>query len=85
MEEANQLSQLDRDILAFERQWWTYAGAKDGAVRERFDLDMVSYQQVVNRLIDRESALAFDPTLVRRLRRMRSQRQQQRSVRRLGA
>nr|WP_284288396.1 DUF3263 domain-containing protein [Angustibacter aerolatus] len=28
------LSERDREILAFERQWWKYAGAKEQAVRE---------------------------------------------------
>jgi hypothetical protein len=42
------------------------------------------YYQVLNALIDSESALAFDPMLVKRLRRMRAERQKQRSARRLG-
>ena len=31
------LSDRDRDILEFERHWWKYAGAKETAVREKFD------------------------------------------------
>jgi Protein of unknown function (DUF3263) len=42
------------------------------------------YYQVLNALIDRPEALAFDPLLVKRLRRLRSARQRQRSARRLG-
>ena len=78
------LSDRDREILEFERQWWKYAGAKETAVREKFDMSSTRYYQVLNALIDRPEALAADPLLVRRLRRLRSQRQRQRSARRLG-
>jgi hypothetical protein len=74
----------EREILAFERQWWKYAGAKEQAVRELFDLSSTRYYQVLNALIDRGDALAFDPMLVKRLRRMRQSRQRARSARRLG-
>ncbi|MEQ6900223.1 DUF3263 domain-containing protein [Nocardioides sp. YIM 152588] len=81
---AEGLSERDSEILAFERQWWKYAGAKESAVREKFDMSSTRYYQVLNALIDRPEALAADPLLVRRLRRLRSQRQRQRSARRLG-
>jgi hypothetical protein len=42
------------------------------------------YYQVLNALIDTPSALAADPMLVKRLRRLRATRQRQRSARRLG-
>jgi hypothetical protein len=78
------LSERDQDILAFERQWWKYAGAKEAAVREQFDMSSTRYYQVLNALIDRPEALEHDPLLVRRLRRLRAARQRQRSARRLG-
>ena len=81
---ASQLSARDQEILAFERQWWKYAGAKEQAIRELFDMSATRYYQVLNALIDREDALAFDPLLVKRLRRLRDQRQRSRSARRLG-
>ena len=37
------LSDRDRDILEFERQWWKYAGAKETAVREKFDMSSTRY------------------------------------------
>jgi len=82
---AEALSERDRAILAFERQWWKYAGAKETAVRELFDLSATRYYQVLNTLIDNPDALAADPLLVKRLRRMRDERQRARSARRLGA
>jgi len=81
---ASQLSARDQEILAFERQWWKYAGAKEQAVREQFDMSSTRYYQVLNALIDRPEALAFDPLLVRRLRRLRATRQRAPSARRLG-
>jgi hypothetical protein len=78
------LSRRDRDILAFERQWWQYAGLKEQAIKEMFDLSPTRYYQVLNNVIDNPAALAEDPLLVRRLRRLRSTRQKTRSARRLG-
>ena len=80
----DQLDRRDREILAFERQWWKYAGAKESAIRELFDMSATRYYQVLNALIDRPDALVFDPMLVKRLRRMRASRQRARSARRLG-
>lgn len=82
---AGSLNDRDRQILEFERQWWRYAGAKEQAIRELFDLSATRYYQALNALIDTPEALAADPMLVKRLRRMRSERQRSRSQRRLGA
>ncbi len=82
--DGGELTAREREILAFERQWWKYAGAKDQAVRELFDMSGTRYYQLLNALIDRPEALAHDPMLVKRLRRMRQTRQRARSARRLG-
>ena len=78
------LSERDTKILAFERQWWKYAGAKETAIKDLFDMSATRYYQVLNALIDRPDALVADPMLVKRLRRLRSTRQRSRSARRLG-
>lgn len=78
------LSERDQQVLGFERQWWKYAGAKEQAIRELFDMSATRYYQVLNALIDTPAALAFDPMLVKRLRRMRASRQRARTARRLG-
>ena len=78
------LSEREREILAFERQWWKYAGAKETAIRDLFDLSATRYYQTLNALIDRPEALVHDPMLVKRLRRLRTTRQRTRSARRLG-
>ncbi|MFA7324063.1 MAG: DUF3263 domain-containing protein [Candidatus Nanopelagicales bacterium] len=81
---GTELSDRDRSILEFERQWWKYAGAKEQAIRDLFDMSATRYYQILNGLIDQPSAMQLDPMLVKRLRRMRSSRQKARSARRLG-
>jgi len=81
---TGELGERDRAILEFERQWWKYAGAKEQAVRDLFDMSATRYYQVLNALIDRPEALVHDPMLVKRLRRLRASRQRARSARRLG-
>jgi hypothetical protein len=78
------LDERERAILDFEREWWKFAGAKEQAIRERFDLSPTRYYQILGSLMDREEALAYDPMLVKRLRRMRAARRRQRAARRLG-
>ena len=78
------LSEREHDVLAFERQWWKYAGAKEAAIKDLFGMSATRYYQVLNTLIDKPEALVADPMLVKRLRRLRSTRQRTRSARRLG-
>jgi hypothetical protein len=78
------LSDRDREIIGFERQWWKYAGSKETAIRELFDMSATRYYQVLNALIDNPAALEHDPMLIKRLRRLRASRQRARSARRLG-
>jgi hypothetical protein len=68
------LSQRERDILAFERQSWRHAGSKEQAIRDRFELSGTRYYQLLNALLDNPAALAHDPVLVGRLRRLRGSR-----------
>ncbi len=68
------LSDLETRILDFERSWWRYAGAKESAIKEFFDLTPARYYQLLNDLIDRDDALAASPILVKRLRRLREAR-----------
>ena len=81
---VGKLNARDAEILAFERQWWKFAGAKEQAIRDKFAMSATRYYQVLNALIDQPEALAHDPLLVKRLRRLRASRQRQRSAKRLG-
>ena len=72
------LTDRDRAILDFERSWWTEAGPKDTAIRERFELSGTRYYQLLTELLDDPEALDHDPLLVRRLRRVRERRRRAR-------
>lgn len=77
------LSERDRLILDFERQWWKHAGAKEQAIRAEFGLSAARYYQVLGVVIDAPLALAYDPMLVKRLQRMRDARAEARADRSL--
>ncbi|MFE9954826.1 DUF3263 domain-containing protein [Micromonospora sp. NPDC005299] len=72
--EADGLTERERQILAFEQQWWKHAGAKEQAIRDTFGLSATRYYQLLNALLDQPAALAAEPVLVGRLRRLRSSR-----------
>ena len=72
------LTERDKAILDFERTWWMEAGPKDLAIRERFELSGTRYYQLLTELLDDPDALAYDPLLVRRLRRVRERRRRAR-------
>ena len=78
------LGQRERGVLAFERQWWRHAGAKEEAIRREFGVGPTAYYQLLSRLIDDPAAIAHDPMLVKRLQRQRASRRRRRSGRRLG-
>ncbi|MFT8394834.1 DUF3263 domain-containing protein [Propionibacterium sp.] len=77
------LSERDVAILDFEKSWWMSRSSKEQEIRERFDMSAARYYQLLNTLIDQPSALARDPLLVKRLRRLREQRHKERSAHRL--
>jgi hypothetical protein len=72
------LSDRDRAILDFERSWWTEEGAKEAAIRQRFQLSPGRYYQVLGALLATPDAAAYDPLVVRRLRRQRVDRRRAR-------
>lgn len=73
------LTDLESRILDFEKNWWRFAGAKESAIKELFDLTPARYYQALNDLIDRPDALEAAPMLVKRLRRLREARMNARS------
>ena len=83
-EPAGPLGEGERAVLAFERQWWRHAGAKEEAIRRQFGVGPTAYYQLLSRLLDDPAALAYDPMLVKRLQRQRASRRRRRSGRRLS-
>ena len=68
------LSERDLAVLEMERRTFRRRGAKEQAVRDELDLSSTRYHQVLNALLDDPEALAADPVLVGRLRRLRAER-----------
>ena len=68
------LTERELQILDFEGKWWKHAGAKEQAIRDTFELSSTRYYQLLNGLLDNPAALAHDPVLIGRLRRLRSTR-----------
>ncbi len=74
------LTDRDRAILDFERGWWSETGSKQDAIKARLDLSATRYYQLLGGLVDSSAAEAYDPLVVRRLRRDRSLRRRSRWV-----
>lgn len=68
------LSERELAILDFERRWWRHAGAKEQAIRDTFGITATRYYQLLNGLLDNSAALAAEPVLIGRLRRLRATR-----------
>jgi hypothetical protein len=78
------LDERSRDVLDFEREAWKLTVTKQRAIRERFGFSPSRYHQLLHRIIDRPEAVAYDPMLVRRLRRVRAVRRRSRTASGLG-
>jgi hypothetical protein len=72
-----------RDVLDLERRWVVSGGSKARLIRQRLGMSPTRYHQVLVRAIDSPEALAYDPMLVRRLRRLREARRAARRPRTL--
>lgn len=72
------LSDDDRLILDFEQGWWLLDGSKEEEIRRRFNMSPSTYYRSLAELIDEPDALAYDPLLVRRLRKVREERRRAR-------
>jgi Protein of unknown function (DUF3263) len=66
------LTESQRAMLDFERQWWRQAGAKEQAIRETFAMTPTRYYQSLNALLDLPDALSYDAALIHRLQRLRT-------------
>jgi hypothetical protein len=72
------LTDRERAVLDLERSWWTEDGVKEVLVHERLGLSSTRYYALLNELLERDEALAYDPLVVRRLRRLRERRRKAR-------
>ncbi len=68
------LSDRDIAIIDFERTAWRLEDSKEAAIRTNFGLSPSRYYQIRNAILDTEEALQYDPLVILRLRRLRTQR-----------
>ena len=73
-----ELTERDREILEFERSWWTVDVPKDQQIQEKFQLSATRYHQILVELLDMPAAAIYDPLVIRRLQRQRDRRRQAR-------
>lgn len=71
-----ELTAQEREVLAFERTGWRSPDLKAQAIKETFGWSAARHEQYVSHVIDLPAALAYDPVLVNRLRRLRDTRRQ---------
>ncbi len=64
------MTEQETAILAFEGRWWRLAGHKEQAIRDELGFTTIRYYQLLVRLLDSPEALAAEPVLVNRLRRL---------------
>jgi hypothetical protein len=72
------LTDRERAILDFERTWWSEPGPKAASIQARMGLSPARYYQLLAALIGSADAAAYDPLVVRRLRKMRANRRRAR-------
>lgn len=72
------LTDRDRAILDLERTWWSEPGSKGAAIQARIGLSPARYYQLLAALIGSPEAAAYDPLVVRRLRKLRANRRRAR-------
>jgi hypothetical protein len=65
------LSDRDRAILDFERDWWLEPGTKEAAIRVRLDLSPSRYRELLYGIVDDPESMDVDPLVVRRVRKVR--------------
>lgn len=72
------LTDAERLLLDFEREWWQLPATKLSEIRSRFGFSASSYYRSLYLLIDRPAAEAYDPLTVRRVRRRRERARRER-------
>lgn len=68
---ASQLSDHERALIDFEREWWRLGSRKDVGIRARFEISASSYYRALHALVDRAEAMQYDSLTVLRLRKRR--------------
>lgn len=78
------LSDTDRAVLDLAARTYQQEGAREQAIHDQLGMTATRFWQSVNRLLDDPDAYRAQPVLIKRLRRVRDQRQADRTRRRLA-
>ena len=65
----DELTDRQKDILCFGRKWWLSGAQRQQAIRDRFGVGPARFNRELAAIVELPAALAYDPLLVRRLRR----------------
>jgi hypothetical protein len=68
------LRERDRVVLDIEGSWWLDGRSKTEIVRARLRMSLSRYNQVLGALLTNKDAEAYDPLVVRRVRRAKERR-----------
>jgi hypothetical protein len=69
-----ELTERQRDVLAFERTWWQLDECRDDQIRARFGCSPDEYDAELDEVLDHPGAMRHDPLVVRRFQRRRLRR-----------
>jgi hypothetical protein len=69
-----ELTDRQRDMLAFERTWWQFDEPRADLIRARFACSADEYYAELNQVLELPGAMAHDPLVVRRFHRRRLRR-----------
>ncbi len=75
-----ELGHLERAVLDLEREWWQFEGPKEVLIRRRIGVSASRYYRLLQALLDAPEAMAYDPLVVRRLKRARTARRRDRAT-----
>lgn len=73
-QQAEKLSELESKILQFEARTYTSEQVKESLIYRKFGFSPARYYSILSALIETEAAIENFPVLVKRLRRLQSQR-----------
>jgi Protein of unknown function (DUF3263) len=68
------LRERDRVVLDIERGWWLDGRTKSEIVRARLRMSLSRYHQLLGELVANKDAEAYDPLVVRRIKRAKDRR-----------
>lgn len=63
------MTEVDREILDFEREWWRHAGTKYLEAAARWGIPVNEYEHRLVAIAVTPEAFAYDPLTVSRIRR----------------